>query len=164
MFLEKPNLIRVKILTSALHIHLSACLKNMRILKITSPHIKIYIKDDKQSIQIRHHFSHQQIRQFPFLCPHLLFFPLHFPILHSIFPSPTFIPFWPKLLSLQASKATTTALSLTESSFKVFDFFVASVISRGNRDFCSPSTPSICTPVQFLSGNRACLQWELQEN
>lgn len=123
MFLEKPNLIRVKILTSALHIRLSACLKNMRILKITSPHIKIYIKDDKQSIQIRHHFSHQQIRQFPFLCPHLLFFPLHFPILHSIFPSPTFIPFWPKLLSLQASKATTTALSLTESSFKVFDFF-----------------------------------------
>lgn len=83
--------------------------------KNENPHNQIYIKDAKQSIQITNrHFSLHQIRYFPLLCP-IFFFPLHITILHSIFPSPTFIPFWPSFWKLQASKAPPTAFSLTES-------------------------------------------------
>lgn len=91
-----------------------------------------------------------------------LFFP-PFSLLHSSFPSPTFIPFWPSFCHSSLPKPPPTAFSLTESHLRCLIFFVSSVISRGGSDSCPPSS---CAPVQLLSGNRAlfCLQWELREN
>lgn len=162
MFLEKQNQILVKIPTSVPYIHLPDCLEETRTLKMTPSHIKINIKDDKQ--EDRNH------KQTSFLPPsnslvatplsHFLFFSP--PFFHSPFhfSFSKFCPLLTQLLTLQASKATTYCFF---SNQKSFDFSVASVISRGNKDFCPPS---ICTPVQLLGGNRAlsCLQWELQEN